>query len=44
MEQIIKINNKLNRKRIEIYHISGTVTKEGELKQQFYETQKFENE
>ena len=44
MEQIIKINNKLNRKRIEIYQISGTVNKEGELRQQFYETQKFDNE
>ena len=42
--QLIKLNNKLNRKRIDYIEIQGTCDKSGRIKQQFTEIMKYEDE
>ena len=41
---LIKLNNKLNRKRIDYIEIQGTCNKAGRIKQQFTEIMKYEDE
>ena len=41
---LIKLNNKLNRKRIYYIEIQGTCDTSGRIKQQFTEIMKYENE
>ena len=41
---LIKLNNKLNRKRIDYIEIQGTCDKSGRIKQQFTEIMKYEDE
>ena len=41
---LIKLNNKLNRKRIDYIEIQGTCDKSGRIKQQFTEIIKYEDE
>ena len=40
---LIKLNNKLNRKRIDYIEIQGTCDKSGRIKQQFTEIMKYED-
>ena len=42
--QLIKLNNKLNRKRIDYIEIQGTYDKSGKIKQQLTEIMKYEDE
>ena len=41
---LIKLNNQLNRKRIDYIEIQGTCDKSGRIKQQFTEILKYEDE
>ena len=42
--QLIKINNKLNRKRIDYIEIQGTCDKNGKIKQKFIDMVKYYDE
>ena len=42
--QLIKLNNKLNRKRIDYIEIQGTCDKTGRIKQQFIDIMKYDDE
>ena len=42
--QLIRLNNKLNRKRIDYIEIQGTCDKNGKIKQQFIDIMKYDNE
>ena len=42
--QLIKLNNKLNRKRIDYIEIQGTCDKNGKIKQQFTDIMKYDDE
>ena len=42
--QLIRLNNKLNRKRIDYREIQGTCDKNGKIKQQFTDIMKYDDE
>ena len=42
--QLIRLNNKLNRKRIDYIEIQGTCDKNGRIKQQFNDIMKYDDE
>ena len=41
--QLIRLNNKLNRKRIDYVEIQGTCDKNGRIKQQFINIMKYDD-
>ena len=42
--QLIRLNNKLNRKRVDYIEIKGTCDKNGIIKQQFIDIMKYDDE
>ena len=42
--QLMRLNNKLNRKRIDYIEIQGTCDKNGRIKQQFTDVMRYDNE
>ena len=43
-QQLIKLNNKINRKRIDYIEIQGTCDKNGRLKQEFIDLMRYDDE